>query len=128
MRRKKGYNDLHTIHDLVDSLREIYRYKFTEQEGCHIIKNILRLTPSYNHCYRWYDFFRACDENNSIIKNYIEHLRWKNEPMETQRSDDEDMKSVSQELLDRDIYDFRYESVKPSIIISESQFRRLFEQ
>ena len=45
MRRKKKYNEPHTIYDLVDDLREYYGYNFTEQQGCYIVKKILNIVP-----------------------------------------------------------------------------------
>ena len=129
MRRKKKYNEPHTIYDLVDDLREYYGYNFTEQQGCYIVKKILNIVPKIKgYCYKWDDFFKARENKDADIKRYIAKLEWDNEPIEKQQSDDSNMVKVSRKLLDRDIYDFKYEVKKPTIVMTESLFKRLFEE
>lgn len=128
MKRKKEYNEPHTIHDLVDDLREYYDYDFTEQQGCYIVKKILDVEPKINgYCYKWDDYFAAREKKDDEIIQYMVELDWEKEPIKKPKPEDSDMKKVSKKLLDRDIFDFKYEAKKPMVVMRESQFKRLFE-
>lgn len=129
MRREKRYNEPHTIHDLVDDLRKYFGYNFSEQEGCYVIKKILDIKPTIKgYCYNYQDYARARDFNKKYVNEYITNLEWHKEPMTVYEPEDSNMEKVSKKLLDRDIYDFKYESKGTKIIMTESQFKRIFKE
>ena len=143
-------------------LKNHFSYNFSRQQAGYIIHKILGLEPNSAHKYDWDMFWHNIQFKSSEIKAYVEKLVVKEildknkqsvvkplkqsavKPLkqdETPKNRDEsndtpefsDMEKASEDLLDRDIYDWKYENESKQsnmikkVIISEDQYNRLFE-